>query len=56
VIYVFGYFWLKQALDVTASQAWHLGVRPFLPGDAVKILLAAGALPLAWKAVDAIRR
>src|SRR3954453_9805706 len=56
VIYVFGYFWLKHALDVTASQAWHLGVRPFLPGDAVKILLAAGLLPLAWKAVDAIRR
>jgi biotin transport system substrate-specific component len=56
VIYVCGYFWLKHALDVSAATAWHLGVRPFLPGDAVKILLAAGLLPLAWKAVDAIRR
>jgi biotin transport system substrate-specific component len=56
VIYAFGATWLAHALDLTASQAWHLGVRPFLPGDAIKILLAAGLLPLAWKAVDAIRR
>jgi biotin transport system substrate-specific component len=55
VIYAFGYFWLKHALDMTANQAWHAGVRPFLPGDAVKILLAAGLLPAAWKAVDTIR-
>lgn len=56
VIYAFGYLWLKHALDLTANQAWHAGVRPFLPGDAVKILLAAGLLPLAWKVVDEIRR
>jgi len=56
VIYAFGYFWLKHALDLTANQAWHLGVRPFLPGDAVKILLAAGLLPAAWKLVDLVRR
>ena len=31
-------------------------MRPFLPGDAIKILLAAGLLPAAWKLVDAIRR
>jgi biotin transport system substrate-specific component len=56
VIYAFGFFWLQHALDVTANQAWHLGVRPFLPGDAIKILLAAGLLPAAWKLVDAVRR
>jgi biotin transport system substrate-specific component len=56
VIYAFGYFWLQHALDLTANQAWHAGVRPFLPGDALKILLAAGLLPAAWKLVDAVRR
>jgi biotin transport system substrate-specific component len=58
IIYAFGVAWLMQSTtpDLTFSQGWHLGVRPFLPGDAIKILLAAGLLPLAWKAVDAIRR
>jgi biotin transport system substrate-specific component len=56
VIYAFGFFWLKHALDLTASQTWHAGVRPFLPGDAIKILLAAGLLPAGWKLVDAVRR
>jgi biotin transport system substrate-specific component len=55
LIYAFGFFWLQHALSLTANQAWHLGVRPFLPGDAVKILLAAGLLPAAWKVVDRIR-
>lgn len=56
VIYAFGFLWLQHALGTTVSQTWHLGVQPFLWGDALKILLAAGLLPLAWKAVDEIRR
>lgn len=56
VIYAFGFVWLQHALGTTASQTWHLGVQPFLWGDAIKILLAAGLLPLAWKLVDAVRR
>lgn len=56
VIYAFGFVWLQHALGTTASQTWHLGVQPFLWGDAVKILLAAGLLPLTWKLVDRIRR
>ncbi len=56
VIYAFGFVWLQHALGTTASQTWHLGVQPFLWGDAIKILLAAGLLPLAWKVVDAVRR
>src|SRR5690606_6200965 len=31
------------------DRVWALGVVPFLVGDAVKIGLAAAALPLAWK-------
>lgn len=56
VIYAFGFVWLQHALGLTASQTWHAGVQPFLGGDAIKIALAAGLLPAAWKVVDAVRR
>ena len=56
VIYACGYFWLQHALGLTAGQTWYAGVRPFLPGDALKIVLAAGLLPVAWKVVDEVRR
>jgi len=46
VIYTLGVAWLARfAPDLSTTLAW--GVWPFLPGDALKILLAAGALPLA---------
>jgi biotin transport system substrate-specific component len=56
VIYAFGATWLAHALGVGAQQAWDLGIKDFLVGDAIKILLAAGLLPFAWKLVDAVRR
>ena len=48
VIYAVGVTWLKFAIDVTWAKALELGVAPFLIGDAIKIALAAGLLPLAW--------
>jgi biotin transport system substrate-specific component len=56
VIYAIGATWLAHALGVGAQQAWDLGVKDFLVGDALKILLAAGLLPAGWKLVDAVRR
>ena len=56
IIYAFGFAWLQHALGTSAPKTWHLGVQPFLWGDAIKILLAAGLLPAAWKLVDAVRR
>ncbi|MGA8245740.1 MAG: biotin transporter BioY [Nocardioides sp.] len=56
VIYAFGFLWLQHATGFSTSGTWHAGVRPFLPGDAIKILLATGLLPAAWKLVDAVRR
>ena len=41
--------WL--ALSLGLAKALTLGVLPFLVGDAIKILLAALALPAAWKLV-----
>jgi biotin transport system substrate-specific component len=46
VIYAFGVGWLSVFLPVPA--ALNLGMVPFLIGDAVKIALAAAALPGAW--------
>jgi biotin transport system substrate-specific component len=50
IIYVFGAAWLSIVLQ-SFSQALALGVAPFLPGDAVKLIAAALALPVAWKLV-----
>jgi biotin transport system substrate-specific component len=52
VIYTIGALWLAAAIDVTIARALELGVQPFLLGDALKVALAAGLFPLAWRAVD----
>ncbi|MGB7979364.1 MAG: biotin transporter BioY [Candidatus Nanopelagicales bacterium] len=52
VIYAVGTLWLAAALGVSLSAAIGLGVTPFLIGDVLKIALAAGLFPLAWRAVE----
>jgi biotin transport system substrate-specific component len=49
VIYAFGAGWL--AVQSGIGKALTLGVLPFLVGDAIKLLLAALALPAAWKLI-----
>lgn len=49
VIYLFGVIWLSRF--VGWSQVLATGVAPFLIGDAIKLGLAAVALPWAWKLV-----
>jgi biotin transport system substrate-specific component len=49
VIYAVGVPYLAVAIGVDLPQAIALGVVPFLIGDGLKILLAAGLLPAAWK-------
>jgi biotin transport system substrate-specific component len=46
-IYLFGVVWLSRF--VGWSRVLPTGVAPFLIGDAVKLVLAAVALPWAWK-------
>ena len=48
VIYGVGALWLAVFVG-GLSRAWSLGVVPFLPGDAIKIVLAAVLLPGGWK-------
>jgi biotin transport system substrate-specific component len=49
VIYLFGAGWLALLFGVQKALA--LGVLPFLVGDALKLLLAALALPAAWQLI-----
>ena len=48
VIYACGIPWLMHAVGVDVQTALTLGLYPFVVGDTMKLLLAAGALPLAW--------
>lgn len=52
VIYAFGTAWLVAAIGMAAGDALWRGVVPFLLGDAIKLTLAAGLLPGAWRLVD----
>ncbi|MCC6617542.1 MAG: biotin transporter BioY [Chloroflexi bacterium] len=49
VIYAVGVPYLALAIGVGLPEAIGLGVVPFLVGDALKIALAAGLLPAAWR-------
>jgi biotin transport system substrate-specific component len=51
VIYACGVPYLALSAHLSAASALHYGLTVFLLGDALKILLAAGLLPGAWKLV-----
>ncbi len=52
VIYAFGLPYLMAATGMDLPAGLAAGVTPFLIGDGIKILLAAGLLPGAWKVVQ----
>ena len=54
VIYLFGATWLGQFLGLEKAVA--VGVVPFLYGDALKLIVAAGLMPLAWRGVRMMSR
>ena len=49
VIYLVGVPWLMVAIDVPVLEAFELGLYPFVVGDILKLLIAAGLLPAAWR-------
>lgn len=53
VIYAVGVPYLAWSLGVSLGEAIGFGLTPFLVGDALKILLAAGLLPAAWRLAGA---
>ncbi len=46
IIILAGWAWLSQFMG--PAVAFHAGVRPFVIGDIIKILLAAAVLPTGW--------
>lgn len=48
-IYAVGVPWLMAAVRVDLAKALALGVVPFLIGDLLKVALAAGFFPSAWR-------
>lgn len=56
LVYAVGVPWLAASLGVGLGKALSLGATPFLAGDAIKALAAAGVLPLTWKLVERIER
>lgn len=49
IIFLVGVPWLAVSYHFSASTAIAKGVTPFLPGEGIKMALAAGLLPVAWK-------
>jgi biotin transport system substrate-specific component len=55
IIYACGSIWLHHFLHVSWNTTFVDGVYPFIPGDLVKLYLAAAALPGAWSLVRRLR-
>ncbi len=55
VIYAFGVLWLAVSLHLNLLTAFMLGMVPFIPGDLIKLVIAAALLPVAWSIVRWVR-
>ena len=54
VIYFCGAMWLASFVGWT--KAVTVGVLPFLYGDALKLVIAAGLMPLAWRVLERMQK
>jgi biotin transport system substrate-specific component len=52
VVFLIGMTWLSIAADLDLSQTLLYGLWPFLPGEAIKLVIAAGLLPIGWRLVE----
>jgi biotin transport system substrate-specific component len=56
IIYAVGLPWLAVVVDTDLEQTLELGLYKFVPGDLLKLYLAAALLPAAWRVVERVRR
>jgi biotin transport system substrate-specific component len=56
VVFAFGLPWLAVALGTDLPTTLEYGLWPFLIGGAIKALIAAGVLPLAWWGADQLEK
>jgi biotin transport system substrate-specific component len=52
LIYLVGLPWLAVVLHTNLERTFELGLYPFIPGDTLKLYLAAALLPSAWRLVQ----
>jgi biotin transport system substrate-specific component len=55
VLYAVGLFWLHRVLGGSVEKTLIAGLYPFVIGDMIKLLLAAGLLPGAWRLLKGLR-
>lgn len=55
-IYAIGLPYLAWSLGIDLAAAYDIGMKNYLLGDALKILLAAGCLPVAWRLMSRIHK
>jgi len=51
VVFGLGMVWLSTAASLTVSQTLQYGLWPFIPGEIIKLVIAAGLLPIGWRLV-----
>jgi biotin transport system substrate-specific component len=56
IIYLVGATWLGIALHLDVATAFAYGIKPFLIGDLLKLIVAALLLPAAWALVRRVNR
>ena len=56
LIYLIGVPWLAFVVHLSLNQALVAGLLPFIPGDIIKVIIAAALLPTAWKFVRRVER
>ncbi len=55
VIYTFGLSWLAFVIrGVGIQKILAVGLYPFIPGEFIKVALAAWLLPTGWKIISAV--
>ncbi|HLZ57996.1 MAG TPA: biotin transporter BioY [Ktedonosporobacter sp.] len=55
IIYLVGASWLIALLHLSMANAFIFGILPFIPGDLLKLIIAAALLPTAWAIVRAVK-
>lgn len=52
VVFAIGMTWLSIAANLDLSQTLLYGLWPFIPGEVIKLVIAAGLLPIGWRLVE----
>lgn len=56
ITFITGLIWLSASLSLDLEATLAAGLYPFIIGGIVKALIAAAAIPLAWRGVDKLAR